>query len=67
MHRTEHSRFRKTHDFVADFSQPERRMRIMIGTTAAMMFVEIVGGLMSQSVTIETHRCRENHASVASA
>ncbi|MFL6553412.1 MAG: hypothetical protein ACJ8LV_08610 [Chthoniobacterales bacterium] len=42
-------------------------MRIMIGTTAAMMVVEIVAGLMSHSMAIETHRCREYHASTASA
>jgi Co/Zn/Cd efflux system component len=67
MHRPDYSRFGKTHDFVADFSQPERRMRIMIGTTAAMMVVEIVAGLMSHSMAIETHRCREYRASAASA
>ena len=43
MHRTDHSRFRKRHDFVPDFSHAERRTRIVIGITAAMMVVEIVG------------------------
>src|SRR5262249_10564823 len=47
MHRTDHSRFRKAHDFVPDFSHAERRTRIVIGVTAAMMIVEIVAGLMS--------------------
>jgi len=46
MHRTDHSRFRKRHDFVPDFSHAERRTRIVIGITAAMMVVEIVAGLM---------------------
>ena len=52
MHRTDHSRFRKTHDFVPDFSHAERRTRIVIGVTAAMMIVEIVAGLMSNSMAL---------------
>src|SRR6201987_4226567 len=52
MHRTDHSRFRKTHDFVPDFSHAERRTRIVIGVTAAMMIVEIVAGLMSHSMAL---------------
>lgn len=52
MHRVDHSRFRKTHDFVPDFSQAERRTRIVIGITAAMMIVEIVAGLMSHSMAL---------------
>src|SRR4029450_2300377 len=50
MHRTDHSRFRKEHDFVPDFSHAERRTRIVIGITAAMMVVEIAVGLMSHSM-----------------
>src|SRR4029453_18189593 len=52
MHRTDHSRFRKTHDFVPDFSHAERRTRIVIGITAAMMVLEIVAGLMSHSMAL---------------
>ena len=52
MHRTDHSRFCKTHDFVPDFSHAERRTRIVIGITAAMMIVEIVAGLMSHSMAL---------------
>src|SRR5438270_4819936 len=52
MHRTDHSRFRKRHDFVPDFSHAERRTRIVIGVTAAMMVVEIVAGLMSHSMAL---------------
>ena len=52
MHRVDHSRFRKTHDFVPDFSHAERRTRIVIGITAAMMIVEIVAGLMSHSMAL---------------
>jgi cation diffusion facilitator family transporter len=52
MHRTDHSRFRKRHDFVPDFSHAERRTRIVIGITAVMMVVEIVVGLMSNSMAL---------------
>src|SRR5215475_11906681 len=52
MHRTDHSRFRKRHDFVPDFSHAERRTRIVIGVTAAMMVVEIAVGLMSNSMAL---------------
>src|SRR5882672_2729945 len=52
MHRTDHSRFGKTHDFVPDFSHAERRTRIVIGVTAAMMVVEIAVGLMSHSMAL---------------
>src|SRR5256885_506765 len=52
MHRTDHSKFRKRHDFVPDFSRAERRTRIVIGITAAMMAVEIVVGLMSHSMAL---------------
>jgi cation diffusion facilitator family transporter len=52
MHRTDHSHFRKSHDFVPDFSQAERRTRIVIGITAAMMIVEISVGLMSHSMAL---------------
>src|SRR5256884_3072606 len=52
MHRTDHSRFRKRHDFVPDFSHAERRTRIVMGITAAMMVVEIVAGLLSHSMAL---------------
>src|SRR5881398_3755441 len=52
MHRTDHSRFRKAHDFVPDFSKAERRTRIVIGVTAVMMVLEIVVGLMSHSMAL---------------
>jgi cation diffusion facilitator family transporter len=52
MHRTDHSRFRKAHDFVPDFSHAERRTRIVIAVTAAMMIVEIAAGLMSHSMAL---------------
>ena len=52
MHRTDHSYFRKRHDFVPDFSHAERRTRIVIGVTAAMMVVEITVGLMSHSMAL---------------
>ena len=52
MHRTDHSHFRKTHDFVPDFSKAEQRTRMVIAITAAMMVVEIVAGLMSHSMAL---------------
>jgi cation diffusion facilitator family transporter len=52
MHRTDHSRFVKTHDFVPDFSHAERRTRIVIAVTAAMMVIEIAVGLMSHSMAL---------------
>src|SRR5437667_7070854 len=52
MHRTDHSHFRKAHNFVPDFSHAERRTRIVIGVTAAMMIVEITVGLMSHSMAL---------------
>ena len=52
MHRTDHSQFRKAHNFVPDFSHAERRTRIVIGITAAMMVVEIAVGLMSHSMAL---------------
>src|SRR6476646_11232688 len=52
MRRADHSRFRKRHDFVPDFSHAERRTLIVIGITAAMMVVEIVAGLMSHSMAL---------------
>src|SRR5881398_2193163 len=52
MHRTDHSRFRKAHDFVPDFSKAEQRTRMVIGITAVMMVVEIAVGLMSHSMAL---------------
>src|SRR5437660_8630170 len=52
MHRTDHSCFRKRHDFVPDFSHAERRTRIVIGVTAAMMILEITVGLLSHSMAL---------------
>jgi cation diffusion facilitator family transporter len=52
MHRTDHSQFRKAHDFVPDFSRAERRTRMVIGITAVMMVVEIAVGLMSHSMAL---------------
>src|SRR2546423_5367664 len=52
MHGTAHSHFRKTHDFVPDFSKAEQRTRMVIGVTAVMMVVEISVGLMSHSMAL---------------
>src|SRR5438067_10066809 len=52
MHPTGHSRFRKAHDFVPDFSHAERRTRIVIAVTAVMMIIEISASLMSHSMAL---------------
>jgi len=52
MHRADHSRFRHSHDFVPDSSVAERRTRIVIGITAAMMVIEIVAGIASNSMAL---------------
>src|SRR5256884_1115402 len=52
MHRSDHSPFRHTHNFVPDFSGAERRTRIVIGITAVMMVLEISVGLMSHSMAL---------------
>src|ERR1700738_1331802 len=52
MHRTDHSRFRKSHNFVPDFSKGERRTRIVIAITGVMMVVEIAAGLLSHSMAL---------------
>ena len=48
----DHSRFRKSHDFVPDFSKGERRTRIVIAITGVMMVVEITAGLLSHSMAL---------------
>jgi cation diffusion facilitator family transporter len=52
MHRTNHSHFRHSHDFVRDFSKGERRTRIVIAITGVMMVVEITTGLLSHSMAL---------------
>jgi cation diffusion facilitator family transporter len=52
MNRADHSRFRKSHDFVPDFSKSERRTRIVIAITGVMMVVEITAGLLSHSMAL---------------
>jgi cation diffusion facilitator family transporter len=52
MHRTDHSRFRHSHDFALDSSTAERRTRIVIAITAAMMVLEIGVGIASNSMAL---------------
>ncbi len=52
MHQTEHARFQHSHDFVHDFSRAERRTRVVIGITVAMMLLEITAGIMSHSMAL---------------
>jgi cation diffusion facilitator family transporter len=52
MHRTNHSRFRHSHDFALNSSVAERRTRIVIAITAAMMVLEIAVGIASNSMAL---------------
>jgi cation diffusion facilitator family transporter len=52
MHRTEQTRFHHSHDFVHDFSRAERRTRVVIGITVAMMLLEITAGILSNSMAL---------------
>ncbi|MEY2494244.1 MAG: hypothetical protein QOJ45_736, partial [Verrucomicrobiota bacterium] len=52
MHQTEHARFGHSHDFMHDFSRAERRTRVVIGITVAMMLLEITVGIMSHSMAL---------------
>ena len=52
MPRTDHSRFRHSHDFAMDSSVAERRTRIVIAITAAMMVLEIITGIASNSMAL---------------
>ena len=52
MHRGDQARWKHSHDFVHDFSGAERRTRIVIGITAAMMVLEITTGIISHSMAL---------------
>jgi cation diffusion facilitator family transporter len=52
MHRADHSRFGHSHDFALDSSTAERRTRIVIAITAAMMVLEIAVGIASNSMAL---------------
>ncbi len=52
MHRTDQARWQHSHDFTQDSAVAERRTRIVIGITATMMAVEIVGGLLFHSMAV---------------
>ena len=52
MQRTDHSRFRHSHDFALDSSVAEQRTRIVIAITATMMVIEIAVGIASNSMAL---------------
>jgi cation diffusion facilitator family transporter len=52
VHPTDHSHLQHSHDFAFDSSVAERRTRIVIGITAAMMIVEIIVGVASNSMAL---------------
>jgi len=52
MHRIDPDRWRHSHNVQADFSAAERRTRIVIGITAAMMLIEIGAGIAFRSMAL---------------
>jgi cation diffusion facilitator family transporter len=52
MHQTDPAQWRHTHNYVLDSSVAEKRTRIVIGITATMMVVEIIGGIMFHSMAV---------------
>ena len=52
MHQTNLTPWQHSHDYAADSSVAERRTRIVIGITAAMMVVEIAGGIAFGSMAL---------------
>src|SRR6202521_6018711 len=52
MHRANRSRFQHSHDFALDSSVAERRTRIVIVITAAMMVLEIAAGVAFNSMAL---------------
>jgi cation diffusion facilitator family transporter len=52
MHRTDHSQFRHSHNFVHDFTKGQRRTHIVIAITGIMMVVEIAAGILSHSMAL---------------
>jgi cation diffusion facilitator family transporter len=52
MHRTDISQFRRSHNFVHDFTKGERRTHIVIAITGIMMVVEITAGVLSHSMAL---------------
>jgi cation diffusion facilitator family transporter len=52
MHQTDFSRWQHHHQFTPDSSIAERRTRIVIGITAAMMVIEIAGGALFHSMAV---------------
>jgi cation diffusion facilitator family transporter len=52
VHRADHSHLQHSHDFAIDSSVAERRTRIVIAITAAMMILEISVGIASHSMAL---------------
>ena len=52
MHSTDRSRWQHSHNFQLDCSVAERRTRIVVGITAAMMIVEITAGIAFGSMAL---------------
>lgn len=52
MHHHDHSRWKHSHDYLADSSLAEKRTRIVIAITAAMMVIEIAAGIGFKSMAL---------------
>ena len=52
MHHDDSTRWRHTHNFAPDSSLAEKRTRIVVAITAAMMVIEITGGLLFHSMAV---------------
>lgn len=52
MHRTDHGHFKHSHNFAHDFSRAEKRTRVVIAITIAMMLLEITAGVISHSMAL---------------
>jgi cation diffusion facilitator family transporter len=52
MHRIDPTRWQHSHDYATDSSVAERRTRIVIAITAAMMVAEIAGGIVFGSMAL---------------
>ncbi len=52
MHHTHPDRWHHAHQYAHDFSLAERRTRVVIGITATMMVVEVVGGIVFHSMAV---------------
>jgi hypothetical protein len=56
MHTTTIEQWKHNHDFCGSFDRGEKKTRMVLGLTAVMMVVEIVGGLKLHSMALNAVR-----------